>query len=41
VVSKHAAEINDITAISVDNIYDYQSRRKNRLKSTRTTVAAV
>lgn len=30
---------NEVTGVSVDNIYDVQRRRKNRLTSTRTTLA--
>jgi hypothetical protein len=38
IVSKHAGELQDVTAVSCDNIYDFQSRRKNRLKAVRTRV---
>lgn len=32
-----AGTTNEITAVSADNVYDYQSRRKNRLVSTRSS----
>lgn len=38
-VSKHAAEIRSISGVSVDNIFDVQSRRKNRIAGTRFSAA--
>lgn len=39
VVSKHAAELNDISGVSVDTVYDFQSRRKNRTQGNRVRAA--
>src|SRR5664279_1514445 len=41
VASKIGGQLVTITGVSVDNIFDIQSRRKNRIKATRSAIVAI